>query len=159
LTVAELDDVMNKFVTDVRNGTYLKDGWPQTTYLPFCTCIPLGSSGPKTAYAVSKIGVNMLTRIYARDIKALCDGWRKQPSEAKNVVHEPTISCCCPGYVKTDLTSGKGFVTAWEGADTAVWLATTARSDNKSVGDGEVVPSDPKYHGHFFYLRQPQAWT
>jgi len=137
LTLPELDALMNRFVTDVREGTYANQGWP------------------KSAYGVSKTGVNMLTRIYARDLKAICSGWRTQ---TKETVHEPTINCCCPGYVKTDMTSQRGVLAPWEGADTPVWLATTARSDKKASSSDDVVPSDAKFHGQFFYQRQSQSW-
>jgi NAD(P)-dependent dehydrogenase (short-subunit alcohol dehydrogenase family) len=43
-----LDGLMNKFVSDVAKGTYKEEGWPKSTY------------------SVSKIGVNALTRILAR---------------------------------------------------------------------------------------------
>jgi len=138
LTFQELDELMNKFVTDVRDGTYAEQGWP------------------KSAYGVSKTGVNMLTRLYARDLKAICDGWRAQTAEK---VYEPTISCCCPGYVKTDMTSQRGVLSPWDGADTPVWLAMTPRGGDKqkTSGDGPLT-SDVTYHGQFFYTRQPQHW-
>jgi len=139
LTFQDLDGLMNKFVTDVKEGTFADQGWP------------------KSAYGVSKTGVNMLTRLYGRDLKAICDGWRSQTNDT---VYEPTVSCCCPGYVKTDMTSQRGVLSPWDGADTPVWLATTPRtsSDKKKSSDDDALTSDSKFHGMFYYQRQAQSW-
>lgn len=34
------------------------------------------------------------------------------------------INACCPGYIRTDMTSNKGTGTPEQGADTPVYLAT-----------------------------------
>ena len=34
------------------------------------------------------------------------------------------VNACCPGYIKTDMTSNKGTGTIEQGADTPVYLAT-----------------------------------
>jgi carbonyl reductase 1 len=34
------------------------------------------------------------------------------------------VNACCPGYIKTDMTSNKGMGTPEQGADTAVYLST-----------------------------------
>lgn len=36
------------------------------------------------------------------------------------------INACCPGYVNTDMTSGRGYKTVLQGADTPAWLALLA---------------------------------
>jgi len=66
LTVDQLNGLMNKFIKDVTDGTYKKEGWPETTY------------------GVSKAGLTMLTRVLARDnktkgvlINSCCPGWVK----------------------------------------------------------------------------------
>jgi len=59
-------------------------------------------------YAVSKAGVIALTR--AMDLKS---GF--QP--------HVLVNCCCPGFVKTDLTKGRGRKTPDKGAATPVMLA------------------------------------
>jgi carbonyl reductase 1 len=45
-----------------------------------------------------------------------------EPVSAKGI----TVTSMCPGYCKTDMTRGGGMKTAAEGADTMVWLATSA---------------------------------
>ena len=66
---------------------------------------------PKSAYGMSKVMVNGITRIYAR-----------QAEKDQNGV---LINCCCPGYVKTDMTRHNANATkkAIEGAKTSQWLA------------------------------------
>jgi carbonyl reductase 1 len=34
------------------------------------------------------------------------------------------VNACCPGYINTDMSSGKGTGTPGKGADTPVYLAT-----------------------------------
>lgn len=61
---------------------------------------------PDSPYAVSKAGVIALTRALADD-------------QREGIL----INCCCPGYVKTDLTKGRGRKSPNEGAATPVMLA------------------------------------
>lgn len=61
---------------------------------------------PRAAYAVSKMGVTGLTRALAK--------------EYPNSV---LINAVCPGYVNTDMTSGKGHKTIDEGAMTPTFAA------------------------------------
>jgi carbonyl reductase 1 len=95
---------MNKFVHDVKNGTYAKEGWPQTVRKSFT----IFNRFLKT-YGVSKIGVTALTKIFARDEKY----------KNKKIL----INAVCPGYVATDMSSNKGTKTPDQGAETPVWLA------------------------------------
>uniref|UniRef100_A0AC34QU05 NAD(P)-binding protein n=1 Tax=Panagrolaimus sp. JU765 TaxID=591449 RepID=A0AC34QU05_9BILA len=53
------------------------------------------------------------------------------------------INACCPGFVATDLTKHRGYLTIQEGADTPVYLATH-----------EGVPK-----GEFLYQRKVLAWS
>jgi NAD(P)-dependent dehydrogenase (short-subunit alcohol dehydrogenase family) len=62
---------------------------------------------PNSCYAVSKLGVIALTRILAGE-------------QSKRDV---TVSCCCPGYCYTDMTSHRGTRSPAEGAETPAWLA------------------------------------
>lgn len=64
---------------------------------------------PSAAYAVSKAGLIGGTRALARVEK-----------EKGSAV---LINSCCPGYVNTDMTKGKGTKTPDEGAQTPVMLA------------------------------------
>ena len=64
---------------------------------------------PNTAYAVSKAGVIGMTRAIAIE---------NAKSGSKIL-----INSCCPGYVSTDMTKGRGPRTPDEGAETPVMLA------------------------------------
>ncbi len=66
----------------------------------------LGSSWP--AYRLSKIMLNLQTRIIAGELKGT------------NVL----INAMCPGWVRTDMGGPGASRSVEEGADTAVWLAT-----------------------------------
>ncbi|PWZ01922.1 NAD(P)-binding protein [Testicularia cyperi] len=61
------------------------------------------------AYATSKAGLIAYTKALAKDYQ----------SQGKNV----TVNACCPGYVNTDMTKGKGYKTLDQGAETPVFLA------------------------------------
>jgi carbonyl reductase 1 len=64
---------------------------------------------PSSAYAVSKAGVTGMTKAMAAEQK-------KQNSKI-------LLNSCCPGYVQTDLTKGRGKKTPDQGALTPVTLA------------------------------------
>ena len=64
---------------------------------------------PSEAYAVSKAGVTGMTIAIA--------------DEEKRKGSKTLINACCPGYVNTDMTKGKGMKTVDQGATTPVLLA------------------------------------
>ena len=64
---------------------------------------------PSAAYATSKTGCTFMTAAIARE---------KQTKDARVLVN-----ACCPGWVKTDMTKGRGFKTVDRGAETPVMLA------------------------------------
>ncbi|KAL6715180.1 hypothetical protein ACLMJK_007444 [Lecanora helva] len=64
---------------------------------------------PSAAYAVSKTGITGMTRAVAK----------KHVEEGGKVL----VNSCCPGYVNTDLTKGRGALTIDQGARTPVFLA------------------------------------
>ena len=68
-----------------------------------------GKGWPSGAYAVSKTGVIGLTRGVALEEEA--NGGKR------------LINSCCPGYIPTDLTKGRGYDTVDRGAQTPVLLA------------------------------------
>jgi len=98
LTIDQLTSLLEDFVSSVEDNTYEKKGWP------------------RQAYAVSKIGTTALTKIYAHE------------QQNKEKTDEPVlIRACHPGYVNTDMTSGKGHLTVDEGAETPVYLAVAPK--------------------------------
>jgi NAD(P)-dependent dehydrogenase (short-subunit alcohol dehydrogenase family) len=91
--VDQLNSYMTKFVTDVKAGDHTSKGWPST------------------AYGVSKIGVTLLSVIQQRDLD--------KDTSRQDIV----VNACCPGFVKTDMTSFMGTKTIEEGADTPLYVA------------------------------------
>ena len=64
---------------------------------------------PSAAYAVSKSGITGFTRAIAEEEKG----------RGRGVL----VNSCCPGYVETDMTGGRGMKSVDEGARTPVLLA------------------------------------
>ncbi|VDM30544.1 unnamed protein product [Hydatigera taeniaeformis] len=64
----------------------------------------------QSAYGVSKLGLYKATVILAEQMK----------SDPRHIL----INCCCPGYVRTDMTGYCGNKTIPEGVDTPFYLAT-----------------------------------
>ncbi|KAK1413169.1 hypothetical protein QVD17_34939 [Tagetes erecta] len=90
-----IDSTMNKFLGQVKDGSWINGGWPQNN----------------TDYSLSKLAVNAYTRLMARTLSAWPDG------------HKIYVNCCCPGWVKTAMTAWAGHTSPEEAADTPVWLA------------------------------------
>ncbi|XP_027168140.1 carbonyl reductase [NADPH] 1-like [Coffea eugenioides] len=90
-----IDGTMNKFLEQVKDGTWESGGWPQVY----------------TDYSLSKLAVNAYTRLMARILSDRPEG------------HKIYINCYCPGWVKTAMTGWAGHIPPEDGADTAVWLA------------------------------------
>merc|ERR1712156_40604 len=69
------------------------------------------SGWPQTAYGVSKLLVNGITRVYAKQAR----------NDGKGIL----VNCCCPGYVITDMSSHSENATKIpvQGAETSVWLS------------------------------------
>uniref|UniRef100_A0A6A7G4T2 Nadph-dependent carbonyl reductase family protein n=1 Tax=Hirondellea gigas TaxID=1518452 RepID=A0A6A7G4T2_9CRUS len=86
LTMDGLVSSLEEYCLRVEKGDWKEKGWPTN------------------GYGISKVGVSMLTRIYARDNPDLL------------------INCCCPGSVKTAMNR-KGTKTVAEGAATPLHLA------------------------------------
>jgi len=99
LTVDKLNALMNKFIQDVTDGTYKKEGWPETTY------------------GVSKSGLTMLTRLHARDnktkgvlINSCCPGWVKTDMTGDKAPLTPAQGALTPvhlAFLPSDGPSGK----------------------------------------------------
>lgn len=83
---------------------------------------------PANSYPVSKLfltfHIYLLSKIY---------------SKGQN---HPNFYACCPGFCQTDMTTGRGAtLTAEQGAETPVWLATDP-----------YLP--PEFNGEFFYQKK-----
>ena len=114
LTEQELETLMNRFITDVEMGVHEQNGWPENS-----------------AYGVSKLGVNILTRIQAR-------------TSSEYAPHSPgvLVNSCCPGWCKSDMAGWeRPPLTAEQGADTPVFLA--------------LLPEGSKLNGQFVAEREP----
>ncbi|XP_068126556.1 carbonyl reductase [NADPH] 1-like [Hyperolius riggenbachi] len=108
ITEDELSNLMEKFVEDAKNGVHQEKGWAIPTY---------------TAYAVSKIGVTVLTRIQARQLK--------ETRKGEGIL----LNACCPGYVRTDMTFPDAPKSPDEGAETPVYLALLPESADAPYGE------------------------
>jgi len=96
ISLEEMEKLAAQFVSDCADKKNEELGWPTS------------------AYATSKLFVNIITRVFARQIAA----------ENKGVL----INCCCPGFVKTDMTSQSERARKYpsDGCKTSLWLALVA---------------------------------
>ncbi|XP_048070934.1 carbonyl reductase [NADPH] 1-like isoform X2 [Ursus arctos] len=118
ITEEELVGLMNKFVEDTKKGVQQKEGWPDVNVLP---------------YAVSKMGVTVLSRIHARNLSEQRRG------------DKILLNACCPGWVRTDMGGPKGIKSPEEGAETPVYLA--------------LLPSDvERPHGDILMEKKVRRW-
>lgn len=78
-----------EFVRDVRDGIHDRRGWPSS------------------AYRVSKVALNALTRIFARDLRS------------RGIL----VNAVCPGWVHTDLGGPSAPRSPEQGARSIVWAA------------------------------------
>jgi len=87
---------------------------------------------PQSTYCVSKVGCTTFTMCLARNI-----------DPRRNIL----INCCCPGWVKTDMSGPNSdhTLTPDEGAITPVWLA--------------LLPPDSKIHSEFCFEKKILDWT
>ncbi len=81
---------------------------------------------PKWGYGVSKLGINVFHHALAR-----------YPEIIKKGIQ---VNSCCPGYVKTDMTSHKGTLSIEEGILTPVFLIE------------QPFEVKEEWQGGFFYL-------
>ncbi|KAA8540603.1 hypothetical protein F0562_024478 [Nyssa sinensis] len=90
-----IDGTVNKFLEQVKDGSWTSSGWPQNY----------------TDYSMSKLAVNAYTRLMAKMLSDRPEGQKIY------------INCYCPGWVKTAMTGWAGHTSPEEGADTGVWLS------------------------------------
>jgi len=116
LTESGLEALMQEFTEAVHVGKHSEKGWSNSMY------------------GVSKLGVIAYTRMLARRLSVA--GPREHPS----------VTCCCPGYCATDMSSWRGTKTAEQGADTPAWLALMSSDEAQ------------RCHGLMFQERQQFQW-
>ncbi|XP_047732155.1 carbonyl reductase [NADPH] 1-like [Prionailurus viverrinus] len=118
ITEEELVGLMNKFVEDVKNRVHQNEGWPDMQML---------------TYGVSKMGVTVLSRIYARKLSEQRRGDRI------------LLNACCPGWVRTAMGGPTAIKSPEEGAETPIYLA--------------LLPPDAKEpHGEFVMEKKVEQW-
>ncbi|KAM4047920.1 carbonyl reductase [NADPH] 1-like [Anomaloglossus baeobatrachus] len=105
ITEDELVKLMEQFVEDAKNGVQEEKGWP--TF----------------AYGVSKIGVTVLSRIQARQLK--------ETRKREGII----VNSCCPGWVRTGMTGPDATKSPDEGAITPVYLALLPTSVDSPYGE------------------------
>jgi carbonyl reductase 1 len=81
--------LVREFIEDVRSGQYARKGWP------------------RSAYRISKVALNALTRRLAEELKE------------RHVM----VNAVCPGWVRTRMGGSSAPRGVEEGADTIVWAA------------------------------------
>jgi NAD(P)-dependent dehydrogenase (short-subunit alcohol dehydrogenase family) len=91
LTRAGLTELLGSFVRDVREGAHAARGWPSN------------------AYSVSKVGMNALTRVMARELAG----------DPRRIL----VNAACPGWVRTRMGGSSAPRSVERGAATPVWLA------------------------------------
>ncbi|XP_039138255.1 salutaridine reductase-like isoform X3 [Dioscorea cayenensis subsp. rotundata] len=89
LSEEKLDELLQHFLSDFKAKNLEEHGWPTLV----------------SAYRISKVALNALTRILAKKYPKFC------------------INCVHPGFVKTDITYNTGTETIEEGAKGPVTLA------------------------------------
>ncbi|XP_060075578.1 carbonyl reductase [NADPH] 1-like [Ylistrum balloti] len=104
LTMEELKEMVDSYVRATRSGTQVEEGWPITPY------------------ALSKIGITLMTFIQQREF-------------LNDVRPGIVVNTCCPGFVNTIMTSHRGTLSPDEGADTPLYLATLPRNTNIPCGN------------------------
>lgn len=104
----ELLSLVDEFIWDVVEGTHTEHGWPSS------------------AYRVSKVALNALTRIVARELSP----------------RGIAVNAVCPGWVRTDLGGPNAERSVKEGASGIVWAALLPK-DAPTGGffrDREAIP-------------------
>jgi len=94
-TVKEAESLADEYLKAVQKGDHKEKGWKEA------------------AYSCSKACIIAYTRAFSNEL-------RKSEDERLRSI---TVNCCCPGYVNTGMTKGKGVLSLDQGAATPVMLA------------------------------------
>jgi len=105
LTKDELVELVRSFVRDVEHGRHEAAGWPSS------------------AYRVSKIALNALTRILARELA---------PRRIR-------VNAVCPGWVRTDMGGAGASRSVEVGARSIVWAASEQGPTGGFFRDGRAI--------------------
>ncbi|KAK2380473.1 neomenthol dehydrogenase [Trifolium repens] len=97
----EIEEMVKKFVRDVRNGTWKSEGWPSYW----------------TDYAVSKLALNAYSKVLAKRYNNNKDSYK-----LGSAIKLMSVNCFCPGFTQTSMTKGKGTHTADQAASLAAIL-------------------------------------
>lgn len=107
LDCAGLVALMRSFVDAVARGEHARAGWPSS------------------AYSVSKVGLNALVRVLAREL----------------AVRRIRVNAVCPGWVRTDMGGPQAERDVATGAASIVWAATLEDGPTGAFfRDGERIP-------------------
>ncbi|MCH7478032.1 MAG: SDR family NAD(P)-dependent oxidoreductase [SAR324 cluster bacterium] len=100
--------LMNRFIADVAAGSFRSQGWPES------------------AYRVSKVGLNALTRVLAREL----DGTGIR------------VNSVCPGWVRTGMGGRGATRSVAEGSRGIVWAALlpAGTPSGNFLRDGAPIP-------------------
>jgi carbonyl reductase 1 len=101
---------MRSFVDGVAAGTHAAAGWPSS------------------AYRVSKMGVNALAGVLARELAG----------DPRKIL----VNAACPGWVRTAMGGAGAPRSVEEGARTPVWLATLPEGGPQGGVFADEQPSD-----------------
>ncbi|KAH7299251.1 hypothetical protein KP509_24G002300 [Ceratopteris richardii] len=102
LSEAFIDEVLSVYLNDVKQISWEGKGWPQKF----------------PSYKMSKIALHAYTRLLAMQM------------EKRNLLGMKVfVNCVHPGFVRTDLSSGRGNLSAHEGAENVVLLALLPPED------------------------------
>ncbi|XP_072254375.1 carbonyl reductase [NADPH] 1-like [Pyxicephalus adspersus] len=105
ITEDELVKLMETFVEQAKKGIHKDKGWPES------------------AYGVSKIGVTVLSRIQARQLK--------ETRKGDGIV----LNACCPGWVRTDMAGPNAPKSPDQGAETPTYLALLPTGSESPYGE------------------------
>ena len=108
LTRATLVGLVQEFVRDVALGRHSERGWPSS------------------AYRVSKVGLNALARVFARELAQ----------------RRIKVNAVCPGWVQTDMGGRAAPRTLVQGAASITWAALVPESGPTGgfFRDGTAIP-------------------